>query len=93
MTQETFVELYLVKVGNVSINEAEMIVYNYCRRFPNKGIIGICGYIKYQQKHCFKSEDIFMNIMYELQNAGLGSVKTTTESFWVEMQNDRMPVL
>lgn len=93
MTQETFVELYLVKFGNISLEKAEKLVQDYCKRFPKKGIIGICGYIKYQQKHFFKSQDIFKYILYELENAGLGNVKTSTQSYWVEMENDKMPVL
>jgi hypothetical protein len=93
MTQETFVELYLVKIGNISLEKAEKLVGDYCRRFPKKGIAGICGYIKYEQKHYINTQVIFNYIMYELEHAGLGNVKTSTESYWVEMENDKMPVL
>lgn len=93
MTQETFAELYLVKYGNLNLEEAEKLVTDYCRRYPKRGITGIVGYVKYEQKHHINTQVIVNYIIYEMQHAGINNIKTSTESYWVEMTNDKMPIL
>jgi hypothetical protein len=93
MTQSTFVEIFLVKYAEMDLEKAEKLVREYSRRFPIKGIAGICGYIKYQQKYFLEIQKIVNYVLFEMRNAGLNNVKTSTESYWVEMGNDRMPSL
>jgi hypothetical protein len=103
MKKQTFVEVFLVKYGQISQEEVEVTVSHFVELFPNnktpdKSIMGVLGYIKYAQKNDSSNEDIAAYILKDMHNSM--SEKMTgkecvpsTQSFWVEMDNEKMPKL
>jgi hypothetical protein len=98
MNKTTFIELYLVKHGQIIQEDAENIVKQFSDLYPEKNIFGVLGYIKYCQIHYHPNEGTAKYILKDMQeaiqkkNSGKQCIPST-QSYWVEMENDRMPKL
>ncbi|MDD4970730.1 MAG: hypothetical protein PHT07_14990 [Paludibacter sp.] len=76
MKKQTFIELYLVKYGQVSQEEAEKQVSTFVELFPEKDkmdevkcIMGILGYIKHSQDHHWSPNDTAQYIIKDMERA------------------------
>jgi hypothetical protein len=103
MKKQTFVEVFLVKYGQISQQEAELTVNHFVELFPNnktpdKSIMGVLGFIKLSQADDSSNEDIAAYILKDMHEsisekmAGKECVPST-QSYWVEMDNEKMPKL
>jgi hypothetical protein len=104
MEKITFVELFLVKHGQVTQEESEKIVKRFVELYPNKKtpdkyIDGVLGYIKHSQKKSADNADIadymhgdILNSIQEKESGNEAYIPSTS-SYWVEMINPILPKL
>jgi hypothetical protein len=107
MNKQTFVELYLVKYGQVEQDAAEKLVSQFAALYPKETINGdlvcidgVLGYIKHSQAHHYTPESAAQYILKDMTNAveeskkGIKGYIPSSLSFWVEMTgNSKMPKL
>lgn len=103
MKKTTFLELFLVKYGHVSQPDAERIVGEFAElytdtKIPEKAILGCLGYIKYAQGRDYTNESAAQYVLKDMERsisakkAGVTHIPSS-QAYWVEMGNDRMPKL
>jgi hypothetical protein len=104
MKKSTFIEMYLVKYGQMKQGNAENLVKQFSELYPEKTrdddlkcILGVIGYIKHSQEYKWSPEATANYIKRDLEVAVDDKLAgkeyiPSTKSYWVEC-NDHLPKL